>query len=148
VSDDQRLYGLPEAERLHFEIAEVWETDIEPYLDSFTRTDWWVVEEWTVCDPRSHLPSAERVVDYILEQLEELDEYCYEAFDNASSKAEMEVVLAAWASRVTYRMAQSHVATHRITLVDVPDEAEPQPFLNGEPLYVASETPTSDRDQP
>lgn len=129
--DAERLFGLPGAEQLHREPAEVWESDIEPHLDEYDQ-DAWDIEEWTVSAARTHLPSAERVIDWILSTLD-VYEYGYDAFDNASRESEVESMLEAWASRVTYRMADTLVATHHLTLVDE------QPFLDGEPLYVSSE---------
>ena len=81
--------------------------------------------------------------DWILSTFDDVDEYGYDAFDNASreSESEVESMLEAWASRVTYRMAHTLVATHRLTLVDE------QPFLDGEPLYVPSGVDTSDQGQ-
>lgn len=137
----ERLFGLPGAEQLHREPAEVWESDIEPHIDDDDR-DTWDIEEWTVNEARSHLPSAERVVEWILDQAcDDLDEYGFDAFDNASRESEVETMLQAWASRVGYRMADKLVTTHRMTLVDG------QPFLNGEPLYVPSESTLSDKRQ-
>lgn len=142
MSDDERLFGLPGAEQLHREPAEVWESDIEPHLDEYDQ-EAWDIEEWTVSAARTHLPSAERVIDWILSTFDDVDEYGYDAFDNASreSESEVESMLEAWASRVTYRMAHTLVATHRLTLVDE------QPFLDGEPLYVPSGVDTSDQGQ-
>ena len=132
VALPDRLYGRPGAEQLHDDPAGVWENDIEP--DGDVRDDGWIVEEWTVRSPRTHLPSAdwvvEHIMDYWLAENAELDEYGFDAFDNAAKESEMEPVLQAWADRIQYRMADTFVSNHIVTLVDG------EPHLDGEPMYV------------
>lgn len=129
--DDHTLFGRPGAEQLYAEAVEVWECELDG-RDDEPPEGGWEIEEWTVMPPRMHLPSAEYVIDKIMEFTAEAetDEGCYDAFDNAARSAEVEEMLTAWASRVSYRMADKCIATHRITMVG------DDPYLDGAPLYV------------
>lgn len=129
--DDRTLFGRPGAEQLYFEAVEVWESELDGCGDE-PPDGGWEIEEWTVRPPRSHMPSADWVIERLLEHIAEaeVDEYAYDAWDNASREAEVEAMLEAWASRVTYRMAHNLIATHRITMVG------DDPYLDGEPMYV------------
>lgn len=128
--DDQTLFGLPGAEQLYSDAAELWETELDGQDDE--PEGGWIVEEWTSRPPRWHMPSAEYVVEHVLEYIAEaeVDEYGYDSWEIASRPDEIEAVLVAWAGRVTYRMADKCIATHRITMVG------DDPYLDGEPMYV------------
>lgn len=140
MSDDERLYGLPGAEVLYREPAEVWESELDSRYEEDDPPEGWEVEEWTVVPAREHLPRADVLIEHILERWvgDETTEDAYEHWSDRASEEEAEVFLSAWASRIGYRMAAQHVGSHRMTLVG--DE----PHWDGEPLYRKA----SDADSP
>lgn len=133
TNDTETLFGLPGAEQLYYEPAELYESEIDAHYDE-QPDGGWVVEEWTVRPARTHLPSAEILIEYILERWvnDEITEDAYEDWDNAAKSEEVEAMLTAWADRVHYRMADIVIREHRMTLVDG------EPYFDGAPLYVDS----------
>lgn len=128
------LFGLPQATELEFELSDVVEQYISDHfgegLQPFT------VEEWTTYPPEHWLPDAMHVLEFMVEHAagETIDEACFVSYDMAAShsevKAAMQTVIDLIASKVSYRMAKDHVATHRITFAK-----GDKPLMNGKPLY-------------
>lgn len=136
---NERLYGLPGAEHMYFDEAEVYETDIEPYLDGHDRRPR-IIEEWTVHPPTVHLPKAEHIVESVIEWAcdnAEVDEgWSDKAPEPTDPKmlAAAEALREAIAEKVTYRMANKKVAEHVVTWAD-DDEDMSEPLIGGERLY-------------
>lgn len=136
----QRLFGVPHSETLFGDLAECYESQIEDYADEHDRRPR-VIEEWTVHPPEYHLPSADRIVDWLVEQTGEdgeVDEGFFEHMENMAQRADVlvaaEALRSALAAQITYRMADKRVAEHAITW----DEAG-EPLVNGKPMYVLAE---------
>jgi hypothetical protein len=136
--DDKRLYGVPGAEVLHFDIGACYETDIEPWLHERDHAPR-VIEEWTCRPVAEHLPPGDWLIDRLLEWVADeglLDEYGYDAFELACQGEDVMAAAVALrsviASKVNYRMADKLVAEHSVTW----DDAD-EPLVDGEPLYVA-----------
>lgn len=133
----ERLYGLQGAEELHFDIATVWEADIEPHIEDDTGGSR-IIEEWTVHPPEYHFPKAEHIVESVIEWACDNGEVAEGWPDGLPSISDPELNRAAEAlrqaiaSKVTYRMANQKVAEH--TLTWSPGE-ESEPSLDGEPMY-------------
>lgn len=129
MNDMDRLYGLPGAEQLRFDIAEVYETEIDAYFDDPDRREW-TVEEWTVAPARSHMVDVEGLLEWVDEWAAECGEIS-EGFGlpvkDADVVAAAEALLDLIASKVTWRMADRLVATHTITW-----DADNEPLLDGD----------------
>lgn len=112
MSAPERLYGLAGAESM--------ERDPEYVLDDVDPGGELVVEEWTVAPARRHLPTAERLLDWVIEwagDAGEVDEHWTDraadvALDSAVV-ARADELLDALAARIGYRMADRHVADLR-----------------------------------
>lgn len=136
---NDRLYGLPHAEELFSTIEDCYESAI----DCDEPQDEWTVEEWTVAPPGSHLPSADDMLAHLLEWATECacdywtTEDWSESFQreigdgNPYTRSLMRRIRNDIVSRITYRMADTKVAEHKITF-----DADNNPLLNGQPLYV------------
>lgn len=132
-----RLYGLPGAERLEFDIGSVYETCIDGQLEG---NGPWTIEEHLVRPTIDSVPTAERIVGDILELTSE-DDYTEDPFHERVYKdpellALAEALRTAVAGKVTWFMAGEKVATHTITLVETDDPKYPTVLLDGEPMYV------------
>lgn len=131
-----RLFGVPDTEYLQVDIGAAYESQIDPYVDEHDRRPR-VIEEWTVFPPRHHLRSPEDLVDWLIEDASEsagLDGY----YDHAEALtrdpevlAAADALIASIADRVTYRVAHERVAEHAVTW-----DADGEPLIDGEPLYV------------
>lgn len=136
------LFGYPDAEVLYDDPATVWESEIEPYIDTdgddpAYAESGWDVEEWT--SERAYQPGrAEWLLEFYLENV--LEEVCDdgETFDRLikdpdviAANAALDALLV---EKITYRNAVKKIATHRITLVDG------EPMWNGEPMYRKAES--------
>lgn len=128
---EERLFGLPGAERLDFGPEEVWESHVE--ADDLTPMK---IEEWTVVSQANLLPSAETILDHMLEHwvAEEVIEEVWESWDYAQRLPD---VVAAFrramdllATKVTGRMADKRIAVHTVTYTD-----EGEPLYDGEPFF-------------
>lgn len=126
---EQRLYGRPGAEVMHFDPVTVYESE----LDDAEHPERAEIEEWTVQSPLEHLPSGEMLLEWISEWTAENGEVSAD-FDivprTPEVKAAVEFLLSAIANKITWRQAEKHVASHWITW----DENN-KPLLDGEPLY-------------
>ena len=106
---EQRLFGEPGDEVLHFDIDVAWE-----------RATGDVIEEHTVHPTTHHLPSVDGLLEWVSEwsaENGELDEYGSADIDEAMNHGDVEdavrALYAAISGHVTYRMADEVVATHR-----------------------------------
>ncbi len=138
----QRLFGLPHDEELWTNIADVWETGIEPngeWEDEPDRS--WEIEEWTVHPPRYHLPTVDKTAEWLIEWIGEdvaengmACEAWHDSYDRVVGPdcvwSLVGRILNDIAQTVTYRMANEKAAVHTLTL-----DADRQPLVNGEPLY-------------
>jgi hypothetical protein len=131
----ERLFGLPGAERMYFDIESVEPDEPDFYEDRVP----WIIEEWSVLPAVTHLPSAEHVLEYMAEwvgEQGEVDEYGCEHWTDFVT--DPEVVAAAenlrtvFASKISYRMADKMLREHLVTWNEAGD-----PLLDGQPMYVA-----------
>lgn len=80
----------------------------------------WTLTEWDVHPPEHHLPDADDIVTWMIEQAidNETDEGWYESAAKAAPTAEVvaaaEALRMALASGITYRMARTEIATHEL----------------------------------
>lgn len=131
MSDETpNLFGYPDSEVLYDDPATVWESEIEPFIDTDSddpayAESGWDVEEWT--SERAYRPGEA--------------EWLLESFLTFHRLTNDQAVIAAVAAldallveKITYRNAVEKVATHRITLVDG------EPMWNGEPMYRKAES--------
>lgn len=128
----ERLYGVPDAEHLHFDIATAYELQVEPGLDVHDRCPA-VIEEFTVHPPERHLPTADRILEWIIEQTCEdgdVSEEYAERLADIDAIGVVEHFRSSLASLVTYRMADKRVAEHQITWDELGE-----PLVDGEPMY-------------
>lgn len=136
----ERLYGVPGAEILHTTIADAYEAQIDPWVDEHDLRPR-VIEEWSVHPPEYHLPSAERLLDWLVEQAcedGEVDEGFTECLENAVKRQDAlvyaDTLRKSLGSLVTYRMADDHLRDHQITWDD-----NGNPLADGEPMYVKAD---------
>ena len=112
----QFLYCLPGSERMHLDPQGVAAEYIDP-------PPFAVVEQWTVCPPRSLLPPPGVVLDDIIDH-DEGDEGLHEAYLAALADGKVEALIAQaldlLAASVRYWMADRLVGTVRVVL----DEAD------------------------
>lgn len=133
--DEQRLFGTPGAEVMHFDLASAYEEQVDAYFDEpRPDDDPWTIEEWTVRPPSSHLRRVDWFIEEQVEHIaDDLGEGGYEAWENAADddvKAAFQAAFDLWASKVTYVMADKLVRTHTVTW-----DADLTPLIDGEPLY-------------
>lgn len=102
-----RLYGTPGAEDLHFDPESVLEQVIDQEVD---------VEEWTTKPPRTHLPTVDDLLEWLADSDYDVTEGWWESATDATAdpdvRAAADALLDTMASKVTFRMADRHVATH------------------------------------
>lgn len=134
---EKRLFGVPGAEVLYLDIAEAYESDIEPWREADDSRRW-EIEEWTVHPPIYHLPSVSAILDFVSEQVCENGELTEGVWDHwtfggdeieAAAEALRQVVAA---QQGNGRMADKLIATHVIT-----HDGSGAPLLDGEPMYRA-----------
>lgn len=137
----QRLYGLRGAEVMYFDPAGVYESEIEPW--PHTREFPITIEEWSVREPISHVPSAFDILTWIIDTVADDGEYSEVGYDQWETKAQEPDVVAAieaartvLASKITFRMADKLLVEHLLTWDD-----EGEPLYDGEPMYVKQEAP-------
>lgn len=135
----KRLYGEPGAEVMHWNLSDVWESEIEPFLEYGSERDSWEIEEWTVAPSRSHLPTVDWVLDHVADYLSdwaELTEDPFDIFEKVLKSPESEAMVEKWlswiADKVPAGMAETHLKTFEITL-----DGDGKPLVNGSPMYVA-----------
>jgi hypothetical protein len=130
----ERLFGVPGSEALWDDLGSAYEQQIEPYLGDETSRPPWIIEE--VCPPAAHLRSAGDLVDWLVEEASGnagVDGY-YDHTEHLNRDAEIvaaaQALIAALASRITYRVADKRLAEHTITW-----DADGEPLADGERLY-------------
>lgn len=139
----ERLFGLPGAEVLYDNAETVYESEIDgvyeaprgPRLLTPLPVTRMFIEEWTVKPPIEHVPSAERIIEWIIEQL--YDEVSSDAADAWIGAGENPAVLGAaeslrltLSSRIGYVMADKLVEVHTVTW-----DVDGNPLLDGQPMY-------------
>lgn len=130
-----RLYGVPGAEALYRDIAEAYESQIEPFCDDHEGTR--IIEEWTVLPAGSTFRSPADIVDWLCEDAaDDAPDGWYDCIEHLDHDpvvlAAAEALRAALIERATpYWIADRRVAEHTITW-----DAEGEPLVNGEPMYV------------
>lgn len=140
---DKVLFSLPQATEMEFDIATVVDQYIDDHSGELPPN--FTVEEWTTYPPEHWLPDAMHVLEFMVEHAagETIDEACFVSYDMAAShsevKAAMQAVIDLIASKVSYRMAKDHVATHRITFAK-----DGEPLVNGIPLYIKVKDDSTD----
>lgn len=145
VTPQPHLYGMPHAEEgMQIDPAAVYENEIEPYIDDdrtdlSTRTPR-VIEEWTTRPASDNLPHIDIVLEWIAEcagdngGMEGMFESWGNAFAHDYVRTAMQAALNLAASKVSFFIADEKVADHAITW-----DANGEPLLDGEPLYVKGE---------
>jgi len=134
-TENERLYGAPGAESLYFELSTAYEHAESDFADDEPKPDV-VIEEWTI-GPVRPPAAADTVIEWLVERAcddDMCDEGLCESWEIAGSQSEVvaafQAALDLFASKTTYRMADTLVATHAIT-----HDADGNPMLDGEPLY-------------
>lgn len=131
-AESVRLYGLPHAERMYLEVADLYESEIDPYVDLETQPEY-VVEEWDVANPIDLLPKADWLLEWIEEHLCEEHTHdnddCGWIFRSPQVLAAAENLRQAIANKVTWHQARHLLAEHKLTFVGS------DPVLDGEPIY-------------
>jgi len=133
MSNAPRLYGVAHSERLQLDIASVYETDIEPYLGDYDQTREYIIEEWTVREQRSLLPSVDRVIEMVLDACDEVTEgWMEDAADRVDPEVEsgFGAALDVLASKIRYLMADRKIGEHRLSF-----DGRGDPLVDGHPLY-------------
>lgn len=132
---DKLLFGLPGAEQLKSELADVVDDVLAEHDDPLNCKPF-TVEEWTTYPPEEWLPDVDKILDWITEHTAEetIDEECAGEYDAAIKEQDVRtaahLLIVLIASKVKYLMAKDCVAVHRIT---IDDKGEPR--VNGAPLY-------------
>ncbi len=135
------LFGVPDAEVLYDSIAEVYESEFEPFFDAIEERDGG--RHVTITEQGSRyatdgVPEPWRIIEWIV------DTYDYDdmapdddgwtgraIMADPAVKAAAQALYDAACAAVTYRWADGViVATHRITWDD-----DGEPCVNGEPMY-------------
>lgn len=114
-----RLYGTPNTEHLHDTLAAAWEHHLDERHEPPETGEHIEFHEWTVANPRNHLPDDWRILEEISEWAADngmLDEYVTAATQSDLSKLAANELLDTIAAQITYRMADRHIDTHWITL--------------------------------
>ena len=135
---EQRLYGLPGAERLHFDPADVVQEWLDDRCDDGAEPRF-VIEEFSVRPARDHLPTPERVLEWIEEWSNEHGEWSDDpdlSIGGDEALAATDALLDVLATQITFRMADEHLRDLHVTPSDDPDN----PLLDGEPTWSAGMT--------
>lgn len=120
MTGNERLFGLPHAERMHFDIDSAINEVLCDY-DQDVKPDSFMIEEWTTTSADLWLPSTESTLEWMVESTadEAINEDLFEAYSTAAQhpavKAAMQQVNMLLASKVGYRMANKMIATHHVT---------------------------------
>jgi hypothetical protein len=125
VSETLRLYGPPDAEDLYSDL----DSAVEAYVDDLATVnvgDVFTFAEHDVHPPRYHFPSADHVLDEIVEWVcdnGEIDGDMAEEFEavcrSAPAVAAIEFALDAIASKIRYRMANNLLRTFKVRITAV-----------------------------
>jgi ABC-type glycerol-3-phosphate transport system substrate-binding protein len=124
MTEDDRLYGLPDAEIM-------WDTPDEAYQHDIADTGVgdesppWTIEEWTSVGPIAHVLAADAIIDDILDWFYDSAAPLNTNLDSLRSDAELlaaaDTLRAAVAAKIDaatggYRWADKHVANIIVTL--------------------------------
>lgn len=142
----ERLYGVPDAEHLHDDIASAYEAQIEPYCDDHEGSR--IVEEWTVLPHGSAFMAPDRIVEYLCESA--ADDAPDGFWDNVAHLDQDPVVLAAAEALRTalieratpYWIADKRVGEHVVTW-----DEKGEPLVDGQPMYLRR-PPSENTDYP
>lgn len=130
MMSEQHLYGLPGAEHLHFDAADV----VQEWLDQSDREPDFIIEEWSVRPARSHLPRAADVIEWIEEWANENGEFSDDpdlSFGGSDATIAADALLDLLAGQITFRMADKHLRDLHVTPSDDPEN----PLLDGKPTW-------------
>ena len=140
MSQERFLYGVPDAEWLGRYPEEVWESEIEPYVDYVDDAHRsWVIEKWTVADNRRFAIDPMWLLEQIGEWgademgLEEGSDAWERVAHDPKIQSMAQRLIHEYADRVQYWSADEKVGEHIVTLDD-----EGAPLLDGRPMYVKS----------
>lgn len=121
------LFGVPGAEDMEFSLQDAYESQV----------DWWIgdgedlsdppmatIEEWSELPPGHHIPTAERIIDWISETIADEGELSdtngAESFDRALRESDVvelaERLRGLISSKVTWRQAGALKAVWTVTL--------------------------------
>ena len=145
MTDEKRLFGTPGAEYLESTLAAAFERHVEPYYEiAGLREKPVELEEWTVADNRSFMPTVAHVIDHVVEYTADnaVIEEWYGRAEQWSAHPEVveafQKAVDILADKIDFWMADKHVASHWVTV-----DADDQILVDGEPLY----SPRPDPDQ-
>lgn len=133
-SDPKHLYGVPGAERMWFDPADVYESEIEPWVDENDRRPM-QIEEWSSSPAGEFLPAGWQIAEWIAETAcDDMVEFLADDLMEAAKAAD--VIEAAdhlrdlLGSKVSGRMAHALLRTMTVTWNE-----QGEPLLDGEPMY-------------
>lgn len=137
MTDRSKLYGLPGAEEMYFDPAEVVQRWLDDRYDDAPPD--FAIEEWSVHGPRYHLPSATELLEWIEEWAQENGEIAdgWKLPDADSLHTAASALLEVIADKITWRMAKDKLRELHVTASDDPEN----PLLDGEPVWRDTSTP-------
>lgn len=135
------LFGVPDAEVLYDSIAEVYESEFEPFFDGVEERDasrHMTVEEQGSRYATDGVPEPWRIIEWIVDTYDDGDmapdddgRTGRKIAESLAVKAAAQALYDAACAAVSYRWADGViVATHRITW-----DANGDPLVDGEPMY-------------
>lgn len=137
ATHEPHLFGIPGSEHMYFDLANAYESQIEPYHDEHDRRPN-LIEEWSTREPRTQLLDVDALLEWATEWAGEEGLWDEDGFDDIANagkapdvRAAFEAALDLWASKIKYRMADKCLRTWIITWDD-----EGEPLADGEPIYV------------
>ena len=125
-----RLYGEHGAEHLYASLYDAAEMAREARHPDQSGSV--TIEEWNVHPPRHHMPTAQQLLDWIVQWPDEFGEVVegfYLPIDDGDVRAAAEALLDTIAARVSWRMAYRKVAQHAVEWSD-----GQRPTVNGSPI--------------
>ena len=131
TSPKDLLYGVPGAEIMYTDPCTCYECDIEPDLIEATS---YTIEEWTARPISWSIPSAERTIELVMEQVE--DEYSGE--DDLLSAAAIEACIPSFSAALQVlksKIREWMQADRLVRLMTITFDEAGEPLLDGEPLY-------------
>jgi len=133
---DKRLYGLPDVEYLKAdpcEVIEEWLTDNDRVTEPF------IIEEWSTYPPRYHLPTSERLYEWLDEwvcEMGEAGEFMDLPKADEETVAAMEALLDLVAGKIRWSMARNKLRELLVTPSDDPQN----PLIDGMPAWGPSQS--------
>lgn len=137
MTDRSKLYGLPGAEEMYFDPAEVVQRWLDDRYDDAPLD--FVIEEWSVHPTQHHLPSARALLEWIEEWAIDCGEVGegWELPPDDSLDVAADALLEVIAHKITWRMANEKLRELHVTASDDPAN----PLLDGEPVWRDTSTP-------